>query len=95
MQLYPIDPLLDSRWDDLVASHPRASAFHHKGWLEALAITYGYRPMALTSSPAGKPLSDGVVFCEVKSWITGNRLVSLPFTTVVILCCMGSETLLN
>ena len=80
MQLYPIDPLLDSRWDDLVASHPRASAFHHKGWLEALAITYGYRPMALTSSPAGKPLSDGVVFCEVKSWITGNRLVSLPFT---------------
>jgi CelD/BcsL family acetyltransferase involved in cellulose biosynthesis len=79
MQLYTIDPMLDSRWDDLVASHPRASVFHHTGWLKALVMTYGYRPMVLTSTPHGKPLSDGIAFCEVKSWITGNRLISLPF----------------
>jgi CelD/BcsL family acetyltransferase involved in cellulose biosynthesis len=79
MQLYTLDPLLDLRWSDLVASHPRASVFHDLGWLKALARTYGYRPMVLTSTPAGKPLSDGIVFCEVKSWITGKRLVSLPF----------------
>jgi hypothetical protein len=79
MQFYTLDPLLDSRWDDLVASHPRASVFHQKGWLKALAMTYGYRPMVLTSAPDGTPLLDGVVFCEVKSWITGERLVSLPF----------------
>jgi CelD/BcsL family acetyltransferase involved in cellulose biosynthesis len=79
MQLYTLDPTLDSRWDDLVASHPSASAFHHKGWLAALAKTYGYRPMILTSTPPGKRLDDGIVFCEVKSWITGSRLVSLPF----------------
>jgi hypothetical protein len=42
-------------------------------------MTYGYRPMVLTSTPHGKPLSDGIAFCEVKSWITGNRLISLPF----------------
>jgi hypothetical protein len=79
MQLYTIDPLSDARWDDLVASHPRASVFHHRGWLKALASTYGYRPMVLTSTPTGGPLRDGIVFCEVKSWITGSRLVSLPF----------------
>lgn len=79
MQLYTLDPMLDSRWDDLVASHPRASVFYHKGWLKALAETYGYRPIAVTSSPPGKRLSDGIAFCEVKSWITGSRLVSLPF----------------
>jgi CelD/BcsL family acetyltransferase involved in cellulose biosynthesis len=79
MHLYTLDPMLDSRWDDLVASHPGASVFHHKGWLKALAMTYGYRPIVLTSAPVGQPLSDGVVFCEVKSWITGSRLVSLPF----------------
>jgi hypothetical protein len=79
MQLYTLDPLLDSRWDDWVASHPKASVFHQLGWLKALARTYGYRPIVLTSTPVGKRLSDGVVFCEVKSWITGNRLVSLPF----------------
>jgi hypothetical protein len=79
MHLYTIDPLSDSRWDDFVASHPKASVFHHKGWLKALASTYGYRPLGLTTTPAGKPLSDGIVFCQVKSWITGSRLVSLPF----------------
>lgn len=79
MQIYAIDPLVDSRWDDLVQTHPKASVFHRRGWLHALANTYGYRPIVLTSTPAGKRLADGIVFCEVKSWITGTRLVSLPF----------------
>ena len=79
MHFYTLDPMQDSRWDDLVVSHPRSSVFHHKGWLEALAKTYGYRPVVLTSTPPGEQLSDGIVFCEVNSWITGSRLVSLPF----------------
>ena len=79
MQLYTLDPMSDSRWDDLVASHPSASVFHRRGWLKALAGTYGYRPIVLTSSPPGTRLSNGIAFCEIRSWITGNRLVSLPF----------------
>ena len=79
MQLHILDPTLDSRWDDLVGSHSRASVFHQSGWLKALAMTYGYHPLVLTSTPEGSPLSDGVVFAEVNSWITGSRLVSLPF----------------
>jgi hypothetical protein len=79
LQLYTIDPLIDRRWDDLVASHAKASVFHRTGWLGALAKTYGYRPIVMTSTPAGRPLLDGIAFCEVKSWITGKRLVSLPF----------------
>lgn len=78
--LFQMDPLSDHRWDDLVASHPQASAFHDRGWLEALARTYGYKPLVLTSAPANKPLTDGIVFCEVRSCITGSRLVSLPFS---------------
>ncbi len=80
MQLYSLDPLLDNRWEDLVASHPAASAFHRTGWLRALAITYGYQIMALTSTPPGERLSNGLVFCKVRSWMTGSRVVSLPFT---------------
>jgi len=79
MKLYTLNPMVDSRWEDLVTSHPRASAFHQQGWLKALAETYGYRPVVLTSTPPGQPLSDGLVFCEINSWITGIRLVSLPF----------------
>jgi CelD/BcsL family acetyltransferase involved in cellulose biosynthesis len=80
MPLYTIDPLSDSRWDDFVANDPRASVFHQRGWLKALASTYSYEPVVLTSAPAGQRLTDGIVFCQVKSWITGSRLVSLPFT---------------
>lgn len=79
MEFYTLDPISDGRWDKLAATHAKASAFHQRGWLRALAETYGYRPVVLTTSPPGAELSDGVVFCEVKSWITSRRLVSLPF----------------
>jgi CelD/BcsL family acetyltransferase involved in cellulose biosynthesis len=79
MRIYSIDPLLDHRWDDLVARHPDASVFHRRGWLEALQSTYGYEPLILTGSPPGEPLRDGMAFCRVSSWMTGTRLVSLPF----------------
>lgn len=80
MKINNLDPLLDPRWDKLVASHPSASVFHTSGWLSALAKTYGFRPVALTTAGAGQPLSDGVVFCEVRSSFTGARLISLPFS---------------
>jgi CelD/BcsL family acetyltransferase involved in cellulose biosynthesis len=79
VQLYTLDPQLDRRWDDLVAVHPQASVFHQLGWLKTLERTYGYRSLVLTTADAGKRLTNGIVFCEVKSWITGSRLVSLPF----------------
>ena len=79
VSVHVLDPLVDSRWDDLVVRHPCAAAFHERGWLQALARTYGYEPIVLTTAPAGKPLKDGVVLCRVSSWLTGSRLVSLPF----------------
>ena len=74
-----IDPLTDTRWDDLVARHPSASAFHRRGWLESLKETYGYEPFVITSAFPGELLRDGIVACRITSWLTGNRLVSLPF----------------
>jgi CelD/BcsL family acetyltransferase involved in cellulose biosynthesis len=80
MSINVINPLSDDRWNDLVARHPRASVFHQRGWLEALDRTYGYKPLVLTSAPEDQPLKDGIVLCRVSSWITGTRLVSLPFS---------------
>ncbi len=80
MSFYRIDPLTDVRWNEFISVNPRASVFYQTGWLKTLADTYGYTPFVLTSSPSGQPLSDGIAFCEVESWITGKRLVSLPFT---------------
>jgi hypothetical protein len=75
-----IEPLTDSRWDALAASHPQASVFHTRTWLEALWQTYGYSPIAYTTSPPGVTLQNAIVFCRVESSLTGQRLVSLPFS---------------
>jgi CelD/BcsL family acetyltransferase involved in cellulose biosynthesis len=80
VKVHVLDPLLDSRWDELVTRHPRASIFHHRGWLEGLVRTYGYEPYVLTGTPFGEPLENGIVLCRVSSWMTGSRLVSLPFS---------------
>ena len=80
MTIHITNPLFDPRWDNLVARHPHASAFHQRGWLEALSRTYGYQPLMLTRATADKPLNDGIVLCRVSSWVTGTRLVSLPFS---------------
>lgn len=80
MEFIKIDPLQDGRWRHFVDHHPRASIFHHVGWLGALYQTYGHKPYVLTTAHPDEPLEDGLVFSEVKSWLTGKRLVSLPFS---------------
>jgi hypothetical protein len=77
---YEIDPLADARWASLVEKHPRASVFHHPSWLCALRAVYGYEPVVVTTCPPGAPLTNGLVFCPIKSWLTGWRFVSLPFS---------------
>ena len=80
MRVYQIDPIQDARWAEFVARHPKASVFHTVPWLKALRKTYGYEPVAFTTSPPTGALQNGLVFCRVKSWLTGRRLVSLPFS---------------
>jgi len=77
---FEIDPLHDSRWTALLDRHPRASVFHSPNWLQALRTTYGYVPVVVTTCPPGTSMTNGLVFCRIKSWLTGQRLVSLPFS---------------
>jgi len=79
-EVFLLNPLLDSRWSEFIGHHPNASIFHSEGWLRSLQDTYGYQPLVLTTSKPRDPLSNGIVFCYVKSWVTGARLVSLPFS---------------
>lgn len=78
--VYRIDPLHDSRWATFIEGHLDASVFHTPQWLEALRRTYRYEPVALTTTAPGKDLTNGIVFCRVQSWLTGRRMVSLPFS---------------
>src|SRR5213082_411573 len=82
VRIHVLDPLLDSRWDGFVRGHPNTSVFHDRGWLEALARTYGYELYVLTSAPFGQPLENGIVVCRVSSWITGAPGVSAIFRSL-------------
>lgn len=80
MPVYKLNPLTDERWTEFLERRDDASIFHSPGWLEALRRTYGYEPVVYTTAGPGKELSDGIVCCQVNSWLTGRRLVSLPFS---------------
>jgi hypothetical protein len=80
LSVHSVNPLSDPRWDALVARHPKASAFHQRGWIEALQRTYGYEPIVFTTSSPSADLKNGILFCHINSWLTGHRLVSLPFS---------------
>lgn len=80
MSIYKLDPLQDPRWETFLNRHPDSSVFHTPEWLEALRRTYGYEPVVYTTTPPESELSNGIVFCRIRSWVSGSRLVSLPFS---------------
>jgi Acetyltransferase (GNAT) domain len=91
--VYEIDPIGDERWDEFLETQPQASVFHSRGWLEALRQTYGYVPVAFTTSPPGRPLTNGSPFCQISGWLNRRRLVSLPFSDHCALLVENSEQL--
>lgn len=52
-----------------------SSVFHLAGWRQALQATYGYSFVEAGWDAGG----DAVAFGRVESWLTGRRLVALPF----------------
>ena len=88
---YQLDPTKDLRWVALVEKHPHASVFHSVAWLQALRNTYGYEPVVFTTSPPDAELKNAIVFCRIESWLTGRRLVSLPFSDHCEPLCDSSQ----
>ncbi len=78
--MYQLNPISDQRWSDFLNRHPHARVFHTPGWLQALQRTYGFLPIVFTTCPVAADLGNGIALCYVNSWITGKRLVSVPFS---------------
>ena len=93
LDAYEFDPTRDPRWATFVEKHPSASVFHGAAWLKALQKTYRYEPVAFTTSPPNVPLKNALVFCQINSWLTGRRMVSLPFSDHCEPLCHSSEEL--
>lgn len=80
IRIFEIDPLRDPRWRAFLEIRTDASLFHRVEWLQALKSCYGYEPRVLSLSPQGEPLTNALLFCQVRSPLTGRRVVSVPFS---------------
>lgn len=69
----------DRRWQELVASRPEATAFHHPAWAALLNECYGHRPFVLALANADDTLAAGVPVLEARG-LRGRRWASLPYT---------------
>ena len=86
MTLHPtiIDPLTDPRWDKFVENHPYGWICHLSGWKSFLERTFNHirgHYFVLVDESSGQ-IQAGLPVYEVRSWLTGNRLVSIPFATL-------------
>jgi CelD/BcsL family acetyltransferase involved in cellulose biosynthesis len=74
-----IDPIAAPEWADFVASSPSSEVFHDPRWLQLLRSQYGYEISACCVRGANG-IEAALPFALVNSRLTGNRLVSLPFS---------------
>lgn len=81
MRINVINPSQDSRWDEFVENHALGCVFHHSRWKEVIEETFPQtKPCYLIAEGANGAVRGCIPIFLVKSWITGSRLVSLPFS---------------
>ncbi len=78
-QVRLIDPAADKRWDSFVQRQPHGCLYHQSRWAELIRTTYGFETRYLALESANVILAAVPLFL-VRSWFTGKRLVSLPFS---------------
>jgi serine/alanine adding enzyme len=78
-----IDPAIDPRWDEFVLAHPFGWVTHLSGWKTAIESTFNHmHARYLVLYGRRGEISAALPLFEVKSRVTGNRLVCLPFATL-------------
>ena len=74
-----LDPL-DARWTALTITQPESTIFHHPAWMDLLKTCYGYKPVLFAMLDANCQPVAALPLMQIDSWLTGRRIVSLPFS---------------
>jgi len=79
-----IDPLSDPRWDRFVEKHPLGWIVHLSGWKTLMEKSFPYmKGYYLTvCDSTNDEFQAALPLFKVSSWLTGNRLVNIPFATL-------------
>ena len=79
-----IEQIDDAQWDEFVARHERGWLTHTTSWQDALETSFGHiqgQRFAVVDSKDGEILA-GIPVYTVNSFLTGKRMVSIPFATM-------------
>ncbi|MGA1869151.1 MAG: lipid II:glycine glycyltransferase FemX [bacterium] len=68
------------QWDAFVKSHPKGSPFHTSNWIRTIQETYSFKPLLYVNKNRDGDISGILPFFHIKNFITGSRLISLPFS---------------
>jgi CelD/BcsL family acetyltransferase involved in cellulose biosynthesis len=80
VDVWTLEEAQTNGWDDMVARHPMGSVFQHTAYGKVVATTFKHtRPYYLALRDESGCLRGGLGIFLVKSWLTHNRLVALPF----------------
>jgi hypothetical protein len=79
MPSQPINSIEYQGWDDLLLTHPKTTFFHTAAWARVLTESYNYKPLYFAILES-KRLLGLIPVMEIRSFLTGKRGVSLPFT---------------
>ena len=67
-------------WDVMVAEHPNGSVYHHTAFADVVSRTFRHtEPYFVSLVDDCDHLRGGLLVSLVRSWLTGNRLVSIPW----------------
>lgn len=66
------------RWDRFVSEHPQGTFYHLSGWRRVFEDSLGHPTFYLYGERNGE-ISAVLPLAQVKSWLFGNALISLPF----------------
>ncbi|MEI8139866.1 MAG: GNAT family N-acetyltransferase [bacterium] len=82
-QVTLIVPETDPRWDRFVESHPLGMVYHLSGWKRVMEASFPHMKghyLTLLDGTSDNIRAAMPLF-EVRSWLTGKRLVSIPFAS--------------
>ncbi len=80
MQIVSTNTVDTALWDDFVQRHPLGTIYHHSLWQKVIQKTYGFQPFYHLILDHHSKLQAALPLAFVKSWVTGNRIVSYPFS---------------
>jgi hypothetical protein len=80
LEVKTLDQAEAGGWNTMVAEHPMGSVFQHTAYGRMLLATFKHlEPYYLALVDANRTIKGGLGVWLVKSWLTHNRLVALPF----------------